>query len=146
MHIISLEFPPGTGVIHKWCHQFSQKLLPFHPSEHHHFVMVLQFWANSCWENSIDKINNIQIHAKYRQMQSMTCYLFWVAAPATPQPKNPPHVQPRATCFFDGRNLQPQLYWINIVLHIKACNFSFNFHFIIYWISQNWIFWGLKLL
>ena len=38
----------------------------------------------------------------------MTCYLFWVAAPATPQLKIPPHPQPRATCFFDGRNSQPQ--------------------------------------
>ena len=42
--------------------------------------------------------------------QSMTCYLFWVAAPASPQPKIPPHPQPHATCIFDGRNSQPQLY------------------------------------
>ena len=38
----------------------------------------------------------------------MTCYLVWVVAPATPQPKIPPHPLPRATCFFDGRNSQPQ--------------------------------------
>ena len=44
----------------------------------------------------------------YSIWQSMTCNLFWVAAAATPEPKIPPHPQPRATCFFDGRNLQPQ--------------------------------------
>ena len=36
--------------------------------------------------------------------QSMTCDLFLVAAPATPQPKISPHPQPRATCYFGGRN------------------------------------------
>ena len=52
--------------------------------------------------------------------QSMTCYLFWVAAPATPQPKTPPHPQPPATCFFDGRNLQAQrqLYQILALIYI----------------------------
>ena len=55
-------------------------------------------------------------------VQSMTCYLFWVAAPATPQPKIPPHLQPRATCFFDGRNLQaqPQLYQILVLIFILS--------------------------
>ena len=77
--------------------------------------------------------------------QSMTCYLFWVAAPATPQTEIPPHPQPRATCISDGRNsqaqAQPQLYLIHILPHIKACNFSFSFYSIIYWMSQKWIFW-----
>ena len=52
----------------------------------------------------------------------MTCYLFWVAAPATPQPKIPPHPQPRATCFFDGRNsqAQPQLYQILVLIFILS--------------------------
>ena len=52
----------------------------------------------------------------------MTCYLFWVAAPATPQHKNPPHPQPRATCFFDGRNsqAQPQLYQILALIFILS--------------------------
>ena len=73
----------------------------------------------------------------------MTCYLFWVAPPATPQPKIPPHPQPRATCFFDGRNsqAQAQLYQILIVPQNKACNFSFNFYSVTSWISQIWTFW-----
>ena len=36
------------------------------------------------------------------------------------------------TCFFDGRNLQAQLYQIHIAPHIKACNFSSNFYSMIY--------------
>ena len=32
------------------------------------------------------------------------------AALVTPQLKNPPHPQPRTTCFFDGQNLQALLY------------------------------------
>ena len=54
--------------------------------------------------------------------QRMTCYLFWVAAPATPQPKIPPHPQSRATCFFDGRNsqAQPQLYQILALVFILS--------------------------
>ena len=79
--------------------------------------------------------------------QSMTCDLvFWVAAPATPQTKIPPHPQPRATCIFDGHNLQakPQFYYIHIVPHFKACNFSFNFYSIIHGISQKWIIWVKK--
>ena len=52
----------------------------------------------------------------------MTCYLFWVAPPATPQTKIPPHPQPRATCFFDGRNsqAQPQLYQISALIFILS--------------------------
>jgi len=49
----------------------------------------------------------------------MTCELFCHAAPATPQPKSPPH--PHATYIFDGCNLQPlpQLYYIHVVPHLK---------------------------
>ena len=52
----------------------------------------------------------------------MTCYRFWVAAPATPQPKIPPHPQPCANCFFDGRNsqAQPQLYQILVLIFILS--------------------------
>ena len=83
----------------------------------------------------INKAKDISIPSD----QSMTCYLFWVAAPATPQTKIPLHPQPRATCFFDGHNSQAQLYQIHIVPHIKACNFSLNFHSIMYWISQTYL-------
>ena len=67
-------------------------------------------------------------------------FLFWVAAPATSQPKIPPHPKSRTTCIFYGGNSQAQLYSIHIVPHTKACNFSFDFYSIIYWISQKWIF------
>jgi hypothetical protein len=50
----------------------------------------------------------------------MTCYLFSVAAPATPQHKIPPHR--RATCFFDGRNSQAQLYPISALIFILSSN------------------------
>jgi len=60
----------------------------------------------------------------------MTCYLFWVAAPATPQPKIPPHPQPRATCLFDGRNSQAQAQ----LYQILALTFILSF-------CQKWNFW-----
>ena len=71
------------------------------------------------------------------RVQSMTCDLFWLAALATPQPKSCPQPQWRATCLFDGSNLQPQpkLYYIevpnlpfkllNIVLISKPSNWFF---------------------
>ena len=55
-------------------------------------------------------------------LQSMTCYLFWVAAPATPQPKISP--QPHATCFF---------WWSQLAsASATLSKFSFNFCSIIY--------------
>ena len=56
-----------------------------------------------CYDSAVLKRNC----SEHRNNQSMTCYLFSVAAPATPQPKIPPHPQLRATCFFDGRNSHP---------------------------------------
>ena len=50
----------------------------------------------------------------YQYLQGMTCDLFWLAALATPQLKIPPHPQPRATCFFDGRNSHPHPQLFNI--------------------------------
>ena len=60
--------------------------------------------------------------SKVDYFQSMTCYLFWVAALATLQLKIPPQLQPRATCFFDGRNsqAQPQLYQILVLIYILS--------------------------
>ena len=46
--------------------------------------------------------------------QSMTWYLFWLASLTTSQPKSLPQKQLRANCFVDGRNLQPQLYYIEV--------------------------------
>ena len=63
------------------------------------------------------------------KIQSLTCYLFWVAAPATLQTKIPTHPHSRATCFF----LWSQLATATATLS----NFCFNF----YSISQKWIFW-----
>ena len=60
----------------------------------------------------------------YIKIQGMTCDLFWLAALATPQLKSPPHPQPRATCFFDGRNSHPhpQLFKIDFFYYsIISC-------------------------
>ena len=62
---------------------------------------------------------------KIANKQSMTCYLFWLAALATPQPKR--HRQPCATCFFDGRNSQLQFYYIAVpILEFRLLNIVLN--------------------
>ena len=79
------------------------------------------FWA-FFHEILIFPLLKLQHFQVYYFIQSMTCYLFWIAALATPQPKIPPHPQPRATCFFDGRNsqAQPQLYQILALIFILS--------------------------
>ena len=64
--------------------------------------MVSALVSSTC---STTIMNKRQI-ANINNFQSMTCDLFWVSAPATPQPKIPPHSQPHATCYFDGCNLR----------------------------------------
>ena len=71
----------------------------------------------------------------------MTCCLVWVATPATPQTKIPLHPQPRATCFFDGRNFIKF-----IVPHIKACNFSLNFILSCIELVKHGFFWSKNAL
>ena len=82
-------------------------------------------------EGTLFSLRNIKIMQKMQKMQkkwnfsadtldsgqSMTCNLFWLAVPTTPQPKSPP--QP-ATCIFEGCNSQPQLYHI-LILKLQSC-------------------------
>ena len=76
-----------------------------------HIIQLMMNMPGSHWQQLFPQL----LQGKY---QSMTCYLFWVAAPATPQAKIPPHLQSHATCFFDGRNSQAQLQLYQILVLI----------------------------
>ena len=69
------------------------------------FFLHLHMYAYS------QEISSMSVQCTY---QSMTCDLFCLAALATPQTKSHPQAQPCATCFFDGINSQPQLYYIEV--------------------------------
>jgi len=74
----------------------------------------------------------------------MTCELFCHAAPATPQPKSPPH--PHATYIFDGCNLQPlpQLYYIHVVPHLKLKISAFFLYHLLNQSKMNFL--GQKII
>ena len=88
-----------------WDHNLPQLLLDFFYLTSSVASMFYVYCCMYCKCNN----GNSALGASMANYQSMTCYLFWVAAPATPQPKIPSHPQPCATCFFDGRKSQAQL-------------------------------------
>ena len=81
----------------------------------------------------------------------MACYLFWLAALATPQPKSRPQPRPRAFFFFDGCNSQPQpqLYYREVPnLEFLLLNIVFNpntFQVISQKIGKGFSFYGVTL-